>query len=110
MASKGISHRDWSIDRADYETDDDFRQAVVTELAAIEHMGERLGITVIPSPVRERVGGSWHTLAWVFQTASVPAASVPASGAPTQTELAELAARDTFGPLAVDGPPEAEAA
>lgn len=81
MAQKGISLRKWSLSLSDYETEQDFREAVQAELAQFEHIGERLGIGVIAAPIRTRTmdGGEWFTAGWVFQTATVPAARPAAS-------------------------------
>lgn len=76
MATKGIALRKWSISASDYEDDATFREAVQSELASFEHIGERLGIGVIAAPIRTRAipDGEWFTAGWVFQTATVPAA------------------------------------
>lgn len=76
MATPGISMREWSISLRDYETEDDFRQAVQQELASFEHIGERLGIGIVAAPIRTRSrdGGEWFTAGWAFKTATVPAA------------------------------------
>lgn len=78
--AKGIAHREWSIRRDDYHDEHGrideraFRDAVQTELALAEHIGERLGVAIVASPVRTRLaGGSWFTVGWVFKTATVPA-------------------------------------
>jgi hypothetical protein len=74
--AKGIALRKWALHLKDYETEDDFRQAVAAELAGFEHIGERLGVGVVAAPIRAREGGEWFTRAWVFQTATVPAAHI----------------------------------
>lgn len=76
MAQKGIALREWSLSASDYETEQEFRYAVKEELAAFEHTGERLGIGIVAAPIRTRVGpnGSWFTAAWIFKTATIPAA------------------------------------
>jgi hypothetical protein len=81
MAQAGISLREWSISLSDYETEDDFRQAVAQELAGFEHIGERLGVGLVAAPIRTRShnGGEWFTAGWVFKTATVPAARETAS-------------------------------
>lgn len=80
MAQKGIALREWSLSLSDYETEEDFRQAVAGELASFEHIGERLGIGVVALPVRTRTAsGAWYTAGWVFKTATVPAAREQAS-------------------------------
>jgi len=70
--AKGIALRKWSLALGDYETEDDFRQAVAAELAGFEHIGERMGVGLVAAPVRANQGGEWFTSAWVFQTATVP--------------------------------------
>jgi hypothetical protein len=42
--AKGIAHRDWSIQRSDYQTDQDFNGALQQELALGQHLMERLGV------------------------------------------------------------------
>lgn len=74
MAAKGIALRKWALHAKDYESEDDFRQAVAAELAGFEHIGERLGVGVVAAPIRAQEGGEWFTQAWVFQTATVPGA------------------------------------
>lgn len=75
MATAGISLREWSLSLSDYETEEDFRAAVQQELASFEHIGERLGVGLVSAPIRARAGsGAWFTAAWVFKTATVPAA------------------------------------
>lgn len=74
MAS-GIAHRDWQIERSEYDTDQDFNLAVQQELALSQHIMDRLGVAIVAAPVR-RPGplGLWSTHAVIFKTASVPAA------------------------------------
>lgn len=81
MATAGISLREWSISLSDYETEDDFRQAVASELASFEHIGERLGIGLVAAPIRthQLPDGPWFTVGWVFKTATVPSARSGAS-------------------------------
>jgi len=80
MAQKGIKLRNWAIDSADFidenGNDTGFREAVAHELASLEHMGERLGVGFVSAPVRrEVIPGRWETIAWVFQTETIPAAA-----------------------------------
>jgi hypothetical protein len=73
--ARGIAHREWYIDRGVYESEQDFRAAVENEQALNVHIQERLGVAIVSAPVRTRNEfGRWHTEAYVFQTASVPAA------------------------------------
>lgn len=80
MAAKGIKLRSWALRAEDY-TDDlgndtGFRGAVAQELASLEHMGERLGVGFIVAPIRREVtAGEWETVAWVFQTETIPSAA-----------------------------------
>lgn len=101
MASKGIGLREWSISAEDFPSEDEFRQAIASELASFEHIGHRLGVGVVAVPVRRRVGQDWDTAAWVFRPATVPAAR---EGEP---DLAVVTDAET---VPVDGPPEAAAA
>lgn len=86
--AKGIAHREWRIERDEYQTDQDFRYAVQQEMSLAEHIGERLGVAIVSAPVRTRAseGGMHFTVAWVFQTASIPSASA------TKLEDSELEA------------------
>jgi hypothetical protein len=73
--AKGIAHRDWSIQRSDYQTDQDFNGALQQELALGQHLMERLGVAIIAAPIRKRSPfGGWFTEAVIFRTATVPAA------------------------------------
>lgn len=77
--ARGIAHREWRIDRSDYDGEAAFREAVQAELAMCENIGERLGVAIVSAPIRTRLndGGEWFTAAWVFRTATVPGASAP---------------------------------
>lgn len=91
MAQKGIKLRSWAIRREDYLDDTGadlgFRDAVASELAALEHMGERLGVGFVCAPVRQEVfPGRWETVGWMFQTETVPAAE---SWTPAPIDLGE---------------------
>lgn len=70
--AKGIAHRQWTVDFRDYGTVEEARAAVQHEMAMAEHIGERLGVAIVCSPGRERVGDSFVTRGWVFETASIP--------------------------------------
>jgi hypothetical protein len=71
--AKGIAHRDWSVQRSDYETDQDFNVAVQQEMALGQHIMDRLGVAIVSAPVRRRYpGGGWYTEAVIFKTATVP--------------------------------------
>lgn len=78
---KGIKLRAWDIRAENYRTDDGldeaaFRNAVVNELAQLEHMGERFGVGFVVAPVREEsFPGRFETVAWVFQSETIPAAA-----------------------------------
>lgn len=88
MAS-GIAHRDWRIERAEYDTDQDFNLAVQQELALSQHIMERLGVAIVAAPSRRRGEfGGWFTDAVIFKTASVPAAVTdPAPDEPPEAML-----------------------
>ena len=77
-----MAKRTWTIDSRDYGTDDEFRAAVVNELAAFENIGHRIGLALISSPIRERVGSSFTTVGWAFRTETVPAARETAQVVP----------------------------
>ena len=65
--------RSWQIDAQDYESEEDFREAVVKELAYAEHAGHRLGLAISAGPTRERMdSGEVITHGWYFETSSVP--------------------------------------
>ena len=75
--AKGIKLRDWTLWDTDYPDDSALRAAVQDELAAFEHIGERLGIGIVAVPLRERFEdgkGSVHvkTRGWQFRTCTVP--------------------------------------
>lgn len=85
--AKGIAHREWYIDRGVYESEQDFRAAVENEQALNVHIQERLGVAIVSAPVRQRDEfGHWRTEAYIFQTASVPAAREQ-----TEDEIEDLA-------------------
>lgn len=82
--AKGIAHREWTIHRSDYMdgfgNDTGFRAAVEQEAALNVHLQERLGVAIISAPVRRQgPGGTWFTEAYIYKTATVPAAQEPAS-------------------------------
>jgi hypothetical protein len=89
MAS-GISHRQWFLWRADYDDDASFEAAIQSELVQLQFMCDRLGIAVIPSPVRDKLDradgrpSEYFSMGWGFQTASIPAVREAAA------EIAEL--------------------
>lgn len=68
-----MAKRDWAIMSNDYATEDEFRSAVVNELAALENIGHRLGFAVSAVPIRERLSRSFVTTGWAFRTDTVPA-------------------------------------
>lgn len=70
-----MAKREWIIKNDDrYETEEDFRNAVVSELAAFENIGHRTGMCLVVSPARKRnqKTGEIETLAWIFESATVP--------------------------------------
>jgi hypothetical protein len=69
-----VARRDtWTIEAADYETEDGFRAAVVDELARFEHIGFRQGFGIVAAPVRERLDtGGIVTHAWEFTAHRIP--------------------------------------
>lgn len=70
-----VAKREWIIKNDDrYETEEDFRNAVVSELAAFENIGHRTGMCLVVSPARKRnqKTGEIETLAWIFESATVP--------------------------------------
>lgn len=62
----------WTIETADYETEDGFRAAVADELARFEHIGYRQGFGLVAAPVRQRIGESVVTLGWTFRAERIP--------------------------------------
>lgn len=87
MAAKGIKLRSWALRAKSYADDSEFQNAVVQELASLGHMGERLGVGFVVAPIRREVtAGEWETVAWVFQTETIPAA---ATWAPDPVVLGE---------------------
>lgn len=72
---KGIKLRAWTLHRDEYQDTDQFRLAVANEMAQLEHMGERLGVGFVIAPVRRPADqGGFETVAWFFQTETIPAA------------------------------------
>lgn len=86
--ARGIAHREWRIDRSDYDGEAAFREAVQAELAMCENIGERLGVAIVSAPIRTRLNGGneWFTAAWVFRTATVPGASESKPAAPDEPD------------------------
>jgi hypothetical protein len=88
--ARGIAHREWRIHRDDYTDDRSFREAVQAEFAMCENIGERLGVAIVATPGREKIGDSWFTRGWLFRTATVPAMADQES-APGEVESLEQA-------------------
>ena len=76
-----MAKRTWTLDSRDFSTDDEFRNAVAAELAAFENIGHRIGLALIASPIRERVGRNFLTAGWAFRTETVPTAREAQPGA-----------------------------
>jgi hypothetical protein len=72
--------REWIISREQFETEDDFRNAVAQELAAFEHLGFRTGRALVATPLRLPTHRpldakeDWITVGWTFREVFVPAA------------------------------------
>lgn len=84
-----MAKRTWTIYSNDYGHEDEFRAAVVNELAAFENIGHRIGLALTSAPIRERVGSSFHTVGWAFRTDTVPTARetpAPANVVPLPVE------------------------
>lgn len=90
--ARGIAHREWRIDRSDYDGEAAFREAVQAELAMCENIGERLGVAIVSAPIRTRLNGGneWFTAAWVFRTATVPGVSEAKAETPAEELHREL--------------------
>jgi hypothetical protein len=97
--------RQWVISHDDYESEDDFRQAVVSELAGLENLGHRTGGAYIATPIRQGAGqphidgvDEFEVVAWVFQQQFMPAARavepVVADEADELPDLALVGAQD----------------
>lgn len=78
-----MAQKDWVISRDEFESEDEFRSAVVSELAGLENVGFRTGGVMIATPVRQVVPvevrrlpqvEEYETVAWVFQQRFMPAA------------------------------------
>jgi len=67
-----LAKRTWTLDSRDYSSEDEFRNAVAQELGAFEHIGQRIGLALIASPIRERINGDFVTTGWAFRTETVP--------------------------------------
>lgn len=74
--AKGIAHRDWSINRSEYDSDQDFRAAVEQEMALCVQIMERLGVAIIAAPARNPLA-KWRTEAVFFRTDTVPSMRAP---------------------------------
>lgn len=73
--AKGIAHRRWTIDRQDYETEEDFLQALEVEAVRNVHLMDRLGVAVVSAPKRLVTDrGEGFTVGMVYETATVPGA------------------------------------
>ena len=74
-----MAKRDWQIDTQDYETENDFRNAVQMELAGLENIGHRLGGAFVIAPVRVLLEDEHGqpagvaTLAWHIRHENAPA-------------------------------------
>jgi hypothetical protein len=93
-----VAKRTWTLDSRDFSTDDEFRQAVVTELAAFENIGHRIGLALIASPIRERTGRDFVTTGWAFHTETVPTARETRAPEP-QAEVIPLDSKGRPDPL-----------
>lgn len=96
-----MARRDtWTIERLDYELEEDFRAAVVDELARFEHIGYRQGFGIVAAPVRERLdGGGIVTHAWEFTSQRIPlinrdTAPEPVAAEPVEEDPGEELAQD----------------
>lgn len=69
-----MAKRKWTIPNDErYDTEDAFRAAVAEELARHEHVGYRIGLAIVASPLRRRLpDGEIQTLGWVFRTETTP--------------------------------------
>jgi hypothetical protein len=89
--------REWIIDAGDYENADEFREAVVAELAGLENIGHRLGGAFTVTPIRMRAPDEeqpftgatvYRTHGWLFSHVFMPAARAPkpppSNGAPVE--------------------------
>lgn len=87
-----IGLRAWTLHADDYPDETSFRQAVIQELAASEHLSFRLGIAVVSAPIRaQRVpNGDYETVGWTFRTATVPAIRFAASEPEVERAVAEV--------------------
>lgn len=97
--ARGIAHREWAIHRSDYDTDQEFREAVEAEMVLNVQIMERLGVAIIAAPARDP-HAEWMTKGVVFRTATVPAGDFESD----ETDLAGLA--EDVPDLAGVGPSE----
>lgn len=69
--------RQWVILETEYDSEEDFRDAVTTELARLENMGHRLGRGFVVTPLRQgRQLGTvtvYDTIGWAFRETFMPA-------------------------------------
>jgi hypothetical protein len=79
--------RDWALMADDYETDDEFRKAIVEELAGLENMGHRIGGAFVATPLRLKQPAThglqglpdeeYRVIGWHFKQVFMPAVRVP---------------------------------
>lgn len=71
--------RQWVILESEYDCEEDFRDAVTTELARLENMGHRLGRGFVVTPLRQgrEIGDPpvlvYDTVGWAFRETFMPA-------------------------------------
>jgi hypothetical protein len=96
--AKGIAHREWVIKRADCrnehgEIDEGvFRATVENEAILNVQIMERLGVAVVSAPIRELwADGGYHTVGYVFRTATVPGVRDEEPERDVEVEVPDLA-------------------
>lgn len=85
--------RQWVILETEYDCEEDFRDAVTTELARLENMGHRLGRGFVVTPLRQgrEIHGVtvYDTIGWAFRETFMPAVRDTAQALAQPAELEE---------------------
>lgn len=96
--AKGIAHREWVIKRTDCRNDDGeiddsvFRATVENEAVLNVQIMERLGVAIVSAPIREQwADGNYHTVGYIFRTATVPGVRDDEPTTEVPVDLADLA-------------------
>lgn len=92
MSERG--KRRWVLRADAYDSEAEFRDAVASELAGMEHIGHRLGGGFVSSPLRRAIEHDelteYVTVGWLFEHTFVPAVRAQPVAQPlSEEEMAE---------------------